>query len=133
MDIKMSRKPKYFIYDRREISILVLLGTLVAMFAFTLGVHLGKKVEKLQVKKDHEAVTEGKPTKLSETVDDDVPNRLEISDQAKGIDSAMEEALDESLHEQVIQSGIQLSKRFQTELPTKAKSKERRGNEFKEA
>jgi len=38
-----NKKARFFIYDRREVSILVLLALMVAVFAFTLGVHLGKR------------------------------------------------------------------------------------------
>ena len=40
----MEQKQRFFIYDRKEMGVLLFLGVMVAIFAFTLGVHLGKKV-----------------------------------------------------------------------------------------
>ena len=40
----MERKKRLFIYEGKELTVLVILGSTVAAFAFTLGVHLGKRV-----------------------------------------------------------------------------------------
>ncbi len=119
--MKMSQEPKQriFIYDRREVAVLVLLGLMVAVFAFTLGVHLGKKIGPDQVAVNHQS----DHTLPAETVDDAVPSRLEMSEQTKDVDDAMDESLNQVLHDEVARSGVKIGKIKQIKLPSKAASK----------
>ena len=119
----MSQDPKQriFIYDRREVAVLVLLGLMVAVFAFTLGVHLGKKVgEGGPAIASNE---KGKQVITADTIDDTVPTRLEMSEQSKGVDVAIDESLNQVLHDEVARTGVKLQKKTQTKLPSKPASR----------
>jgi cell division protein FtsN len=111
----MEHKQRIFIYDRREMGVLILLGVMVAVFAFTLGVHLGKKarVREAGAGKDSPAVA---------TVPDQSPNHQEIAEQAKGTQAAAESVLTDSLHEEVQKTGIHLDTPRQIDLPEKPRA-----------
>lgn len=109
----MDKRQRLFIYDRREMVVLILLSVMVALFAFTLGVHLGKRV----VPQAAPVTAEAPTTHAIETQDDALPNRQDMTDQAPAADPAADEALGRSLHEEVARSGIQLDKPRPTELP----------------
>jgi hypothetical protein len=111
-----TSKQRFFIYDRREMVVLILLGLLIAAFAFTLGVHLGKRVSHQAA---HEAVKEPTPVATSPDL---VPNRQELNEQAKGVEQAVEEVLDQSLHDEVARTGVKLETPVPVELPEKTKS-----------
>ncbi|MBY0470033.1 SPOR domain-containing protein [bacterium] len=107
-----SSKPRFFIYDRREMGVLVLLAVLVALFAFTLGVHLGKRVA------PKGAVAHSNPeTLLAETVDDRVPEKTELNEQGKNGPQAADETMTQILHEEVNRTGIKLTPGRQVNLP----------------
>jgi cell division protein FtsN len=107
----MEQKQRFFIYDRREMGVLLLLGTLVALFAFTLGVHLGKRVG------PKGAAEPGQEATTAATIGDKFPNRQELVEQSKGANQAAEETLNQALHEEVIRTGIKLDDRKQVRLP----------------
>jgi cell division septation protein DedD len=109
--------PRLFIYDRREVATLVALGLMVAAFAFTLGVHLGKRVV------GHPASTELTGDSQIPTLQDSVPNKQELKEQSKDAQNVVDEELTKSLKQEVTQSGVKLKAPRQVELPTKAKSK----------
>src|SRR6476620_4017053 len=114
----VEQKQRFFIYDRKEMGVLLLLGVLVAVFAFTLGVHLGKRVEqKPSTPAPHEAPTEAVAVP---TVPDQLPNRQELTEQSKGAQQAADETLSQALHEEVARTGIKLDTPKQTQLPEKA-------------
>src|SRR5262245_31859655 len=98
-----SGKSKLHIYDRKEIAILVLLGLMVAIFAFTLGIHLGKTV--------NHATAPGLPTDphVAETTPDRIPERAEFADQEKKIKDTVDEALYDELHDEVGKTGVKLT------------------------
>ena len=111
------KRQRFFIYDRREMIVLVLLGVMVALFAFTLGVHLGKRVGGKNAP-GHVGITgDSAPV---ETKDDAVASHLEISEQGKEMKGAVEETLHQSLHEEVTKTGIKVDSEIQTRLPEKA-------------
>jgi len=113
----MEKRERFFIYDRREMGVLLVLGLMVALFAFTLGVHLGKKVG------PKETIAGAGPTAAAEMAKDAIPNRQELAEQMKGADQAAEDSLDTVLHEEVVRSGIRMNVVRQVELPDAAKSK----------
>jgi len=112
----MSKKrQRFFIYERREIVLLVLLAGVVAGFAFTLGVHLGKDLNDstaLQAKDEEHGI---------ETQSDKMPSRFQLSDRVKVEDEQTDELLNESVHKEVTATGIRLEKPRQTTLPTEVK------------
>jgi cell division septation protein DedD len=112
----VNSKEQLFIYGRKEIAVLVFLGVLVTVFAFTLGVHLGKKIAPA-------TVVHSGDTRAIVTEADQIPDRVELTEQSKGAPKAADEALDQAAHEEVARTGIKIDKYRQIELPDKAKSK----------
>ena len=116
----MEQKQRFFIYGRKEMGVLVLLGLLVAVFAFTLGVHLGKRV----IPKSASAPVADAST--LPTLPDNVPNQQELSEEAKNTGQRADEALGQALHEEVLKTGIKLDQGKPMELPKElAKEKAR--------
>lgn len=113
----MEKKHRFFIYDRKEMSILILLGLMVALFAFTLGVHLGKKLS-VGANADHWAAVSPVQTKGDQT-----PGRQELDEQKKGVGQEVDDSLNQALHAEVARVGIKLDQSRQIELPGKTKSK----------
>ncbi|MBN23006.1 MAG: hypothetical protein CL678_17105 [Bdellovibrionaceae bacterium] len=112
----MEKKQNFFIYDRKEVLILLLLGTMLTAFAFTLGVHLGKKVN--QKLESDPAVGE---TTLAKTEKDLIPDRVQLTEQMKGVEEASEGAIDRELHDEVAKTGVKLDTPRQMTLPEKTK------------
>jgi cell division septation protein DedD len=112
----MEQKQRLFIYDRREVSILVFLGLMVAAFAFTLGVHLGKKVTA------HPLTPVTAEVPQTATLQDNLPNKQELTEQARTAQAAADEELSHSLHEEVQKTGIKLKTPRQVDLPSETKS-----------
>lgn len=108
----MEQKQRLFIYDRKEMGILILLGVMVAIFAFTLGVHLGKRVGPKPL-----ASTTNESAQVA-TATEQLPHPDEISDQAKNAVSSVDSGLNEALQEEVGKTGIKLDTPRQVELPT---------------
>ena len=114
----MEPKQRLFIYDRKEMAVLVLLGVMVALFAFTLGVHLGKRVGPPNL-----AHVENEAATPVQTEADKLPENPEIAVQASGVPDAVDEGLDKALHDEVAKTGIQLDQARPVDLPKKTKSK----------
>jgi cell division protein FtsN len=112
----MEQKQRFFIYDRKEMGVLLLLGTLVALFAFTLGVHLGKRVG------PKAAALPGQEPISASTLGDKFPNRQELVEQGRGANQAAEESLNQALHEEVVRTGIKLDDHKQVNLPEKTRA-----------
>ena len=110
----MDQKRRLFIYDRKEVGVLILLGVGVALFAFTLGVHLGKQV----VPKASEAVGEVKANDPLLPAETQAPSRVEISGEVKHIPAAVDETLDQSLRDEIAKTGMKVDKARQLELPS---------------
>ncbi len=110
----MDQKRRLFIYDRKEVGILILLGVGVALFAFTLGVHLGKQV----VPKATEMAAEAKPVDPLLPAETQAPSRVEISQEVKNVPAAVDESLDQSLRDEIAKTGMKVDRARQVELPT---------------
>lgn len=116
----MDQKRRLFIYDRKEVGVLILLGVGVALFAFTLGVHLGKQV----VPKAIETAAEAKPIEPLTAAQEQAPSRTEISQEVKNVPGAVDETLDQSLRDEIAKTGLQVEKPRQVELPEKLRKKD---------
>jgi len=112
----LKQKQRLFIYDRKELAVLFLLGFTVAVFAFTLGVHLGKRVGPKGMSPPPGEID---PVKA---LSDKVPNRVELAEESKGVQAAVEETLDQELHDEVARSGVKLDSAKQVELPDNSKA-----------
>ncbi len=110
----MDQKRRLFIYDRKEVGILILLGVGVALFAFTLGVHLGKQV----VPKAVEVAGEAKPVDPLLPAETQAPSRVEISQEVKNVPAAVDETLDQSLRDEIAKTGMKVDRARQVDLPT---------------
>jgi cell division septation protein DedD len=108
----MDQKQRLFIYDRKEMIVLVLLSVMVALFAFTLGVHLGKNI-------GHAERVGANPSGSTPaaTVPDEVPNRQDLTEQAPGAPDVVDENLSRALHDEVAKTGIKLDHPRPVELP----------------
>lgn len=113
----MNRKPRLMIYERKEVLLLLGLAVMVGVFAFTFGVHLGKRVPPR-----HSTAASGAPG--SEPVapevkqlGDHAPTRLELQEQVSAAEGAAEVLADEALRDEVAKAGIQLERARQVELP----------------
>ncbi len=113
----MDRKRRLFIYDRKEVGVLILLGVGVALFAFTLGVHLGKQV----VPKATVAAMESSETEPLVANERTAPSRVEISQEVKNVPAAVDESLDQSLRDEIARTGMKVEKPRQVELPEKVR------------
>ncbi len=109
----MDQKRRLFIYDRKEVGVLILLGVGVALFAFTLGVHLGKQV----VPKATEMAGETQAVDPLVPAEPGAPSRVEISQEVKNVPEAVDETLDQSLRDEIAKTGLQVEKPRQVELP----------------
>lgn len=112
----VKHKQSLFIYDRKEMVVLVLLVFMVGLFTFTLGVHLGKRVGGKVLNLN------SKETHLAREVPDQIPNRQEISEQSKMSQEALEETLGQSLQDEIKKTGIKLDESRQVNLPEEAKT-----------
>lgn len=121
----MANKQRIFFYDRRELLVLILLALMVALFSFTLGVHLGKRVSDSGkiVHRPQDAHLPPNTKGDSKTVqheEDESPGRIDLMEQATGNDEALEEGMSAQLHREVLKKGIQLDQSIPVDLPQKA-------------
>lgn len=93
--------------------VLLLLAVLVATFAFTLGVHLGKRVVPKPLV-EHQAPE----ARSVETTVDSVPSRHELQELTKAANQGLDETLSQSLHDEVARTGIKLDSPRQVDLPS---------------
>jgi hypothetical protein len=121
MDSLTNTKQRLFIYDRREVITLALISALIALFTFTLGIHLGKKVRtvaNLQRSAD--------PAPLV-TVPDEIPQGPELNDRDHKTEESLTRAIEEEGREEVKKTGITLETKRQVELPENLKSEHEEG------
>lgn len=113
----MDNGRRLLVYERKEILVLIALGVMVAIFAFTLGVHLGKKVGPRVVQNDSvETTSVG-------TTSDKVPTRQEIQDESKQqADGVVEDAMSQALHDEVQKTGLKMDQAKQVDLPSVTRS-----------
>ncbi len=116
----MERKQRLYIYDRKEIAVLSTVCVLITAFAFTAGVHYGKKIA------PPGSPPPGESGNALSTQGDKVPSRREISEAAPGVSEAIDDTLQKSLHEEVARTGVQLERARQVELPSETRA-ERKG------
>ncbi len=127
----METKARLFVYDRKEMWVLMSLGAIVAIFAFTLGVHMGKRVATPAnpLNEVHQAGPEsggahtlGQDAKPVPTAPDLVPNRQELTEQGLGVNQAAEDSLSQALHGEVVKTGIKLDRNLPVDLPSQTKA-----------
>ena len=114
----MERKQSLLVFDRREMVLLWLIGVVLAIFAFTLGVHFGKHL----ITGGGAARNAAEPGAVA-TVGDVTPTRQELAEQGKAVPEAIDDSLNRALHEEVVLTGVKLDQPRQVELPSKTKSK----------
>jgi cell division protein FtsN len=114
----VEQKRRLFIYDRKEVGVLILLGVGVSLFAFTLGVHLGKQV----IPKAVETAGEAHPVDPVVAAETQSPNRVDISSEVKNIPGAVDETLDQSLRDEIAKTGMKVDKARQVELPDEVRA-----------
>jgi cell division protein FtsN len=113
----MDARRKLFIYDRKEVGILILLGVGVALFAFTLGVHLGKQV----VPKAVDLHAKDESVEVLESAKHENPDRTAIDAEVKHIPGAVSEVLDQNLRDEVAKTGLTIDQPKTVILPSKTK------------
>jgi len=112
----MESKPRFYVYERKELMILAVLGTLVAVFFFTLGLHLGKQTAGVQGNAHSHSVGEVKP------VQDQPPPSEELSEQTPKVAGALDDFAVEALKSEIAETGIVLNQKIQVDLPVQKKS-----------
>jgi septal ring-binding cell division protein DamX len=113
MASEVKYKQHLFIYDRKEILILMLLILMISLFAFTLGIHLGKRVGAKTFS------FRNKDAAPVQTVPDAIPNRQEFTEHGKVNQQILEDTLNQELHDEVTRAGIALEHPVQVDLPKK--------------
>jgi hypothetical protein len=113
----MRKQHPLFIYDQREVLTLGMLAAVGAVFMFTLGLHMGKRLGSRPVIEI--APTEGKGFS---TTADKVPNRQELFEQGRQSSEAAEKILADTLKEEVMKNQLRLEVPRQVELPDTTKS-----------
>lgn len=127
---------KLFVYDRREMGLLILLLVGLAIFAFTLGVHLGKKVSSSASKPSseidpHASNHTDSAVHGSESAEHDPElkaaakqpeDRAQLLEAAKQLPDVEKEALSQELRDEVARTGLKLDKPVTTELPKEVKA-----------
>ncbi|MBU6376046.1 MAG: SPOR domain-containing protein [Bdellovibrionales bacterium] len=117
----MTQRSRLMIYERKEVVLLVVLSLLVALFAFTFGVHLGKRVPP----KGRASAPMGTEVGSVRQLPDQAPTRAEAQEKAADAPAAVSQALDDTLKEEVAASGIQLDKPVEVDLPSKTKAEKK--------
>lgn len=111
-------KQRIFILSSKEISVLFLLNLSLIAFAFTLGIHLSKKLRSPEFQRPPESVNK------AEAATENTPNQVELSEQSQNIEENLEQDLKRNLHDEVVKTGIKLKEPRQIHLPKNAKHKD---------
>jgi cell division protein FtsN len=109
----MSSKNRLFIYEKKEILILSLIGVAVAGFTFTLGVHLGKKLFPAKIT---DAANPGN-VEPAHTQGDTSPTKLDLVEAARTTDTVADDAAKKNLQEEVEATQLKLDKPIPIDLP----------------
>lgn len=119
----MDPKPRLFIFERKEVTVLFLLAVFVAIFAFTLGVHFGKQLTPEEAQAPVEAALDdtSEPTSVGEGTEK-LPEKEALSEAAKNAPAAGDDSVAKALQDEVAKTGIKLDKPIQTDLPTEVPS-----------
>lgn len=112
----MTKKPVLYIYERRELVILVFIAAVFSLMLFTVGIHYGVKVITSHPERH------AQETAAVDTSDDALPSRQELAEQAKKVGAEVEDALDKTVSEEVSRTGIRLDQARPVALPENTKS-----------
>ncbi|MCM0607072.1 MAG: hypothetical protein KA715_13365 [Xanthomonadaceae bacterium] len=115
----MDPKLKYFVFDRKEFTILSLIVLVVGVLAFTTGLHFGKQYA-IAPAETQEPFAE--PVALKPQVEK-LPHDRDLDFGAHDAARKAEVSIDKSLQQEVTNTGLQLTKHIPTVLPVAAKSK----------
>lgn len=115
----MDPKLKYFVFDRKEFTLMALIVIVVGVLAFTVGVHYGKQygLEAVEVQEPFQ-----EPDKLKAQTEK-LPHDRELDFGAHDAAKKAEVSIDKSLRDEVQLTGLRLQKHIPTSLPVAAKSK----------
>jgi len=109
----MNQRSRLLVYERKEVVLLGILSILVALFAFTFGIHLGKRVPP----KSRPAAAEGSAAGWVNPISDQAPTRAEAQDKVPEAATGAAEAADRELEAEVERTGIHLDKPIPVDLP----------------
>ncbi len=107
----MDKKQTLFIYDRREIIVLFLLGIILILFTFTLGLHFGKRISAKRLTSSTQEISP------IESLIEPTPPLQDLINQAENAQQNVEDILDQNLHDEVIRTQTHLKIPYQTQLP----------------
>ncbi len=113
----MEKRQNFYVYDRREMVVLVFLGLLVGVFCFTLGMHLGRRIGTLAAE---QGLTAHSAVKIAQ---DELPGRTELSEAGKVADAIADEELNKTVHHEVTKSGVHLDTPRSIALPQHARAR----------
>jgi hypothetical protein len=125
----MSQRSRLLIYERKEVVLLGILTLLVAVFAFTFGIHLGKRVPP----RTKPVAADGSSVGQVSQISDQAPTRAEAQEKVVEANAATGQILDQELKEEVGSAGLQLEKPVQVELPKKTIAEKKAAAEKKPA
>lgn len=109
----MNQRSRLLIYERKEVLLLGVLAVLVAVFAFTFGIHLGKRVPP----RGKAGSSTGSEVGSVKQIADQAPTRAEAQEKVAAASDVVDEALDEALRQEVAETGLKLDQPVQVELP----------------
>src|SRR5438270_572293 len=115
----MNTNKSLFIYHRREIATFAVMVTLLCLFTFTLGVHLGKG---LFIPKELAAID--REAALISTLPDRIPNLQELTAPGRDALNALDASLNLELKKEAMDSNVSLTRPHQVELPKEPKAHE---------
>ncbi len=125
--MRLKYRQKLFIFDPKEMIVLVFLFIATTIFTFTLGVHLAKQL------RNPEKIDSKEKIKPVEATSDEIPSQIELTEHAQEINESSHESLQKSLHDEVEKMGIKLKSGRQVHLPKNTKSPEGGATQFREA
>lgn len=112
-----NKKARFFIYDRREVSILMLLALMVAIFAFTLGVHLGKRAGGKGIPQIATVTVEDEHKSTAEHAQPATPTDEEIQARVRAQTPAPGDLVQQATQEEVARTDIKLDAPRQVVFP----------------
>jgi hypothetical protein len=113
----MKSRQRIYVYNRKEISLFLLIFVLSSVFTFTLGLHLGKNLS---------AGTKPSIERVLSTIEelpDEAPNSHELAAPDKATQEGLEVNVKNQLKEEVIQTGLSVNQPKLLKLPHQPKSK----------
>jgi len=117
--MRSNYKPRFYIFEPSEISIILALLGSSLLFSFTLGVHYTKKLIHAGTNESQAAIKEKTtPAKASLEV---APSPVEIKEQTQNINQSLDDSIKKNLHDEVEKVGIKLKSGRQINLPKATK------------